>query len=58
MMKKEILENKNNFPDGFFNQQRPTITMKESLKDVLPIKWKTKKSGKVIVYSTKEQRVV
>lgn len=27
------------FPKGFFRQSRPTIDMKESLKDNLPFKW-------------------
>ena len=27
------------FPKGFFTKDRPTITNKEALKDVIPIKW-------------------
>lgn len=26
-------------PKGFFSQSRPTISAKEALKDVIPIKW-------------------
>ena len=35
MEKKESLK----FPKGFFTQHRPTISMKEALKDVIPFRW-------------------
>ncbi len=47
------------FPKGFFEQPRPTISAKEALKDVIPVKW-TKEvidgTKKVLVKSTKEIR--
>jgi hypothetical protein len=35
------MEKKENskFPEGFFTQPRPTISMKEAIKDVVPFKW-------------------
>lgn len=27
------------FPKGFFTQPRPTISMKDALKDVIPFEW-------------------
>lgn len=56
-MKKE----KPKFPKGFFTQPRPTISTKETLKDIIPIKWsKEVISGKTkaIVYSSKERKVL
>lgn len=33
-------ENKRvSFPKGFFTKERPVITNKEALKDVIPVKW-------------------
>lgn len=49
------------FPKGFFTQPRPTVSMKEALKDVVPIKWSSEvKSGKkkTILYSPKEKKVL
>ena len=47
--------------DGFWNIPRPTITMEEALKDVIPIDWekalKGKKASKkdIIIFSSKEK---
>ncbi len=30
------------FPEGFFTKPRPTISMEEALKDVIPVKWSKK----------------
>ena len=30
------------FPKGFFTKSRPTISMDEALKDVIPLKWSKK----------------
>lgn len=27
------------FPKGFFNKERPKVSLKESLKDVIPVEW-------------------
>lgn len=43
--KKEI-----KFPNGFFTQSRPTVSTKETLKDVIPIKW-----SKEVMSSKKRQ---
>ncbi|MCI9110387.1 MAG: hypothetical protein HFH47_01075 [Bacilli bacterium] len=32
-------KSKSLFPKGFFQEPRPKISMKEALKDVIPIKW-------------------
>lgn len=43
-------------PKGFFSQPRPTVSSKEALKDIVPIKWsKAVLSGnkKAIVRSVK-----
>ena len=52
------MENKESpkFPKGFFKQPRPTICMKEALKDSLPFKWNDnvlKGKSKVKIVSTK-----
>ncbi len=39
MGKKEITK----FPKGFFQLKRPTITISEALKDVIPIEWEENK---------------
>ena len=31
------------FPKGFFSKERPEISLKESLKDVIPVEWEKKK---------------
>lgn len=52
--KKEI-----KFPNGFFTQSRPTVSTKETLKDVIPIKWSKEvmsSKRKAIVYSVKEKK--
>ncbi len=44
------------FPKGFFTQPRPTISMKEALKDVSPFEWSEnilKGKSKVKIVSTK-----
>ena len=51
--KKKIPE----FPKGFFTQPRPTISMKEALKDVVPIEWSNEvksKNKKIVFHSPKE----
>ena len=51
-------EKKNRFPKGFFKQPRPTISTKEALKDVIPMKWKFnngKDKRKIILVSSKEK---
>ncbi len=35
MKKKEITK----FPQGFFQLKRPTVSLEEALKDVIPLKW-------------------
>ena len=39
------------FPKGFFSKSRPTISMEEALKDVIPAKWskKVQKGKKKVV---------
>ena len=37
---KEKAKQKPIIPDGFWNIPRPTITMEEALKDVIPFDWK------------------
>lgn len=44
------------FPKGFFTQPRPTISMKEALKDVVPFQWSEnvlKGKSKVKIVSAK-----
>jgi len=50
-------KNELKFPKGFFRQSRPTIDMKESLKDNLPFKWSSsvlKGRSKVKIASAKK----
>jgi len=45
-------------PKGFFTQPRPTISTKESLKDVIPIQWSKdvlEGKKKALIISAKEQ---
>lgn len=52
-MKKE----QSKFPKGFFKKSRPTISTKETLKDVIPVEWnKNVLEGKkkTLVKSAKE----
>lgn len=54
-------EKKNRFPKGFFKQPRPTISTKEALKDVIPMKWKFnngKDKRKIILVSSKEKGII
>ena len=45
-----VKKNKPAFPKGFFTQQRPHLTLKESLKDSKPYNWsKETLEGKVKV---------
>lgn len=49
------------FPKGFFTQSRPTVSTKETLKDVVPIQWSKNTiigKEKAIVYSSKEKKVL
>lgn len=42
------------FPKGFFTQPRPTISMKEALKDIIPFEWSNnvlKEKSKVKIVS-------
>ncbi len=34
-----VKKNRPKFPKGFFSQPRPTISLKEALKDVIPFEW-------------------
>lgn len=46
-------------PKGFFSQPRPTVSSKEALKDIIPIKWnKDVLDGnkKVVVHSAKTRK--
>lgn len=45
------------FPKGFFKQHRPEISMKEALKDVVPVKWSKEilESNKKVVIEKKNQ---
>lgn len=49
-------------PDGFWDIPRPTITMEEALKDVIPIDWEKALEGKkpnkkdVIIFSAKKYK--
>ena len=55
--KKKRLE----FPKGFFTQPRPTVNMKEALKDIVPIEWSNEiknKKKKIILHSPKEDKVL
>lgn len=48
------------FPKGFFSQQRPTVSSKEALKDVIPIKWNNdivNGNKKNIVNSAKTRKI-
>lgn len=54
-MKKE----RHKFPDGFFTKSRPTVSMKSTLKDIIPINWSkdvTSGDKKTTVYSTKQKK--
>ena len=33
------MNSKNKFPDGFFEEERPTIPIDQALEDVTPIDW-------------------
>lgn len=44
------------FSKGFFNKPRPTISSKEALKDVIPIKWDQQQKRKKM--SLKEKKVL
>lgn len=49
------------FPKGFFNQPRPTVSMKEALIDVVPIEWSNEvksKKKKIVLHSPKENEVL
>ena len=54
------MENKNTkLPNNFFSKSRPTVTNKETFKDVVPIEWSkdvTSKKQNAKVYSTKEKK--
>ena len=55
------VEKNNKFPKDFFKQPRPTISTKEALKDVIPMKWKFsdgKDKKKVILISSKEKGII
>lgn len=58
MKKEDNKGNKLQFPDGFFNIPRPTISMKETLKDVIPIEWNNKENEEVVVYSKKKNEIL
>lgn len=50
-------EQHSRFPKNFFTQPRPTISMKESLKDVIPFKWSDdvlKGKSKIKIVSAKK----
>ena len=47
--KKKRLE----FPKGFFTQPRPTVNMKEALKDIVPIEWSNEVKHYISVYKLK-----
>ena len=56
-----IRKERTTFPKGFFTKERPTITTKEALKDVVPFKWsKDVLEGKkeAIVCSTRKKKVL
>ena len=47
------------FPKGFFTKSRPTISMDEALKDVIPLKWskkEKKEKKKVIIKLAKKEK--
>lgn len=49
---------KPSFPKDFFHQARPTVTNKETFKDVIPIKWSKEVlegKRKITLYSVKEK---
>ena len=51
----------NKFPKEFFKQSRPTISTKEALKDVIPMKWEFsdgKDKKKVILTSLKKKGII
>ena len=55
------MEKSNKFPKDFFKQPRPTISTKEALKDVIPMKWKFsdgKDKKKIILTSSKEKGII
>ena len=55
------MEKNNKFPKDFFKQSRPTISTKETLKDVIPMKWKFsdgEDKKKVILTSSKEKGII
>ncbi len=35
---------KASFPKGFFKKERPTISLSDSLKDVIPVEWVKKRN--------------
>ena len=41
------------FPKGFFTQPRPTLSIKEALKDVTPFKW-----SKNVLHGKSEVKIV
>ncbi len=54
-------KSKVSFPKGFFTKERPVITNKEALKDVIPIKWSEdveKDKKKTITYFTGKKSIV
>lgn len=51
----------NKFPKGFFTQPRPTVSTKEALKDVIPMKWELndgKNKKRIVLVSPKEKGIV
>ena len=49
------MRNKSEFPKDFFSRKMANITLKESLKDVVPINWNKKDGEDIIVYSINEK---
>lgn len=49
------------FPSGFFTKERPVITNKQALQDVVPINWSKdveKEKKKTIIDSSTERKVL
>ena len=60
-MVKLAKKKKPEFPKGFFTQPRPTVSMKEALKDVIPIEWSNEvknKKKKIVLHSPKEKEIL
>lgn len=56
-----IGKRKVSFPNGFFTKDRPVVTNKEALKDVIPIKWSNEvknQKKKTVIYSSEEKKVL